>query len=130
VLRFIAALKAPQRNERACIEAGEAMYGAHDSYRDNCQLSAPEVNFWSKRSASAAGKRPLRCENHRRRHRRTVAVFGKTTALKEHIPQIAAEYSRRVGAMPDIFEGSSSGAIEFGARRYIFSANGWRLSKA
>ena len=52
----------------------------------------------------------------------TVAVFGRLAALREHIPQIAMEYSRRVGAMPDIFEGTSPGAAEFGARRYRFSA--------
>src|ERR1019366_3944214 len=43
----------------------------------------------------------------------TVAVFGKIAALKEHIPQIPIEYSRRVGEMPNIFEGTSPGAIEF-----------------
>ena len=85
--------------------------------------------FWSKRSASAGPKNGLYgAKITGGGTGGTVAVFGKTTALKEHIPQIAAEYSRRVGAMPDIFEGSSSGAIEFGARRYIFGANGWRLS--
>jgi L-arabinokinase len=55
-----------------------------------------------------------------------VAVFGTKAGLKEHIPHIAVEYSRRVGAMPDIFEGTSPGAIEFGARRYLFGATGWR----
>jgi len=28
--------------------------------------------------------------------------------------------------MPDIFEGTSSGAVEFGARRYAFGARGWK----
>ena len=56
----------------------------------------------------------------------TVAVFGKLDALKEHIPQIATEYSRRIGVMPDIFEGTSPGALEFGARRYVFGAHGWQ----
>ena len=55
----------------------------------------------------------------------TVAVFGKLEALHEHIPQIATEYSRRVGVMPDIFEGTSPGAMEFGGKRYTFGANGW-----
>ena len=27
--------------------------------------------------------------------------------------------------MPDIFEGTSPGAMEFGARRYVFGATGW-----
>jgi L-arabinokinase len=132
VLRFIAALQAAAKgNERACVEAGEAMYGAHESYRDNCRLSVPEVNFL----VEAVRKRGPENGLYGAKITGggtggTVAVFGKTTALKEHIPQIAVEYSRRVGAMPDIFEGSSSGAIEFGARRYIFGASGWRLSPA
>ena len=132
VLRFISALQAAAKgNERACVEAGEAMYGAHESYRDNCRLSVPEVNFL----VEAVRKRGPENGLYGAKITGggtggTVAVFGKTAALKEHIPQIAVEYSRRVGAMPDIFEGSSSGAIEFGARRYIFGANGWRLSKA
>jgi L-arabinokinase len=28
--------------------------------------------------------------------------------------------------MPDIFEGTSPGAMEFGARRYTFGAKGWQ----
>ena len=54
----------------------------------------------------------------------TVAVFGKLEALAEQIPQIAAEYSRRVGVMRDISE--SPGAVEFGARRHGFGASGWK----
>ena len=130
VLRFIAALQAAASgNERAYVEAGEAMYGAHESYRDNCQLSAPEVNFL----VEAVRKRGPENGLYGAKITGggtggTVAVFGKTGALKELIPQIAVEYSRRIGAMPDIFEGTSPGAIEYGARRYIFGANGWRLS--
>jgi len=132
VLQFIAALQAAASgNERAFVEAGEAMYAAHESYRDNCRLSVPEVNFL----VEAVRKRGPENGLYGAKITGggtggTVAVFGKTTALKEHIPQIAVEYSRRVGATPDIFEGTSPGAIEFGARRYIFGANGWRLSKA
>ena len=55
----------------------------------------------------------------------TVAVFGQLAALAEHIPQIAREYSRRVGGTPDIFEGTSQGACEFGARCYRFGSAGW-----
>ena len=56
----------------------------------------------------------------------TVAVFGRLEALKQHVPEIAVEYSRRIGMMPDIFEGTSPGAMEFGARRYQFGATGWK----
>jgi galactokinase len=132
VLQFIASLQAAaQGDERACVTAGELMYAAHESYRDNCRLSVPEVNFL----VEAVRKRGPELGLYGAKITGggtggTVAVFGKIAALKEHIPQIAVEYSRRVGAMPDIFEGTSPGAIEFGARRYSFGANGWRLSPA
>jgi L-arabinokinase len=128
VLKFIEALKAAKGgDERALVTAGEMMYGAHESYRDNCRLSAPEVNFL----VEAVRKRGPESGLYGAKITGggtggTVAVFGKIAALKEHIPQIAVEYSRRVGAMPDIFEGMSPGAIEFGAKRYAFGANGWK----
>jgi galactokinase len=59
-----------------------------------------------------------------------VAVFGRTEALQKHIPEIAVEYSRRIGVMPDIFEGTSPGAFEFGARRFQFGAQGWQRFNA
>ena len=59
----------------------------------------------------------------------TVAVFGRLDALRQHVPEIAFEYSRRIGQMPDIFEGTSPGAMEFGARRFVFGATGWRPVK-
>ena len=132
VLRFIKALQtAAQSDGAACIEAGEMMYAAHESYRDNCRLSVSEVNFL----VEAVRKRGPRHGLYGAKITGggtggTVAVFGKIEALKEHIPHIAVEFSRRVGVMPDIFEGTSPGAIEFGARRFIFGANGWRLSQA
>jgi L-arabinokinase len=128
VLKFIAALRAASGgDERACVEAGEMMYGAHESYRDNCRLSVPEVNFL----VEAVRKRGPENGLYGAKITGggtggTVAVFGKIEALKEHIPQIAVEFSRRVGLMPDIFEGMSPGAIEFGAKRYAFGANGWK----
>ena len=56
----------------------------------------------------------------------TVAVFGKVSALAKVIPEIATEYSRRIGVIPDVFEGTSPGAIEFGARSFQFGAAGWK----
>jgi L-arabinokinase len=128
VLRFIAALEAAKEGkEGACIEAGEAMYAAHHSYKHNCHLSAPEVDFL----VEAVRKRGHQCGLYGAKITGggtggTVAVFGTVEGLKEHLPQIAVEFSRRVGAMPDLFEGMSPGAIEFGARRYLFGPHGWR----
>ncbi len=46
VLEFINHLKvAADKNEAALVAAGECMFAAHDSYRDNCLLSVPEVDF-------------------------------------------------------------------------------------
>lgn len=128
VLKFMDALRAAKAgDEAALITAGELMYGAHESYRDNCKLSVPEVNFL----VEAVQKRGAKAGLYGAKITGggtggTVAVFGKISALKEHIPAIAKEYSRRVGEMPDIFEGTSPGAIEFGAKRYAFGAQGWK----
>jgi L-arabinokinase len=132
VLQFITALQAAGRgDERACVAAGEMMYATHESYRGNCRLSVPEVNFLVETVRKRGPEHGLYgAKITGGGTGGTVAVFGKIEALKKHIPQIALEYSRRVGVMPDIFEGTSPGAIEFGARRYSFGANGWQLSKA
>ena len=128
VLKFIAALNAAKAgDEAALVTAGELMYAAHESYRDNCRLSVPEVNFL----VDAVRKRGPENGLYGAKITGggtggTVAVLGKQAALKEHIPQIAVEYSRRVGAMPDIFAGTSPGAIEFGAKRYAFGPSGWK----
>ena len=130
VLQFMDALRAAGKgDERALIVAGECMFGAHASYRDNCRLSTEEVDFL----VEAVRQRGPKCGLYGAKITGggtggTVAVFGKTEALQKHIPEIAVEYSRRVGAMPDIFEGTSPGAVEFGARRYNFGAAGWKRS--
>ncbi len=132
VLAFMDALHAANDGEeKALVAAGENMFAAHASYRDNCRLSTEEVDFLveavrkrgpesglygAKITGGGAGG--------------TVAVFGRLDALKTEVPKIATEYSRRVGTMPDIFEGTSPGAVEFGALRYVFGANGWRPNEA
>ena len=128
VLKFISALNAAKTgDEKALVTAGELMYGAHESYRDNCKLSVPEVNFLVEAVRKRGPENGLfGAKITGGGTGGTVAVFGKIAALKEHIPQIAIEYSRRVGAVPDIFEGTSPGAIEFGAKRYAFGASGWK----
>jgi L-arabinokinase len=106
------------------------MFGAHDSYRDNCHLSTEEVDFLVDAVRQRGPKNGLfGAKITGGGTGGTVAVFGKVDALRKHIPEIAIEYSRRIGVMPDIFEGTSPGAIEFGARRYSFGAAGWKRSK-
>ncbi|HUL74165.1 MAG TPA: hypothetical protein VLT86_13745 [Vicinamibacterales bacterium] len=128
VLKFIDALAAASAgDERALEVAGDCMYAAHQSYRENCRLSVDEVDFLvdSVRSrGSSHGLYGAKITGGGTGG--TVAVFGRLDALKKHIPEIATEYSRRIGALPEIFEGTSPGAIEFGARRYRFGAAGWQ----
>lgn len=128
MLRFMDCLRAAKAGEKHALEtAGECMFAAHDSYRDNCQLSIGEVDFLVdavRKRGAKAGLFGAKITGGGTGG--TVAVFGRLEALREHILLIATEYSRRVGVMPDIFEGTSPGAVEFGARRYLFNAAGWR----
>lgn len=132
VLRFIDALRAGANGDEGILTAaGELMFAAHTSYRDNCDLSVPEVDFLVEAVRARGPARGLYgAKITGGGTGGTVAVFGRLDALREHIPQIAQEYSRRIGRMPDIFEGTSPGALEFGARRYVFGAHGWQLAKA
>jgi galactokinase len=128
VMRFMESLQAAKTgDENALIAAGECMYGAHESYRDNCHLSTEEVDFLVESVRKRGPKTGLYgAKITGGGTGGTVAVFGKLDALKKHIPEIATEYSRRIGMKPDIFEGTSPGAIEFGARRYQFGFAGWQ----
>jgi L-arabinokinase len=128
VLKFMDALRAAKDgDEQALATAGECMYGAHQSYRGNCHLSTEEVDFL----VEAVRQRGVKCGLYGAKITGggtggTVAVFGETESLAKQIPEIAEEYSRRIGQMPDIFEGTSPGAMEFGARNFKFGAQGWQ----
>ena len=130
VLRFMKSLReAADGDDSALIEAGERMYEAQASYRDNCGLSVPEVDFLVdavRKLGPKAGLYGAKITGGGSGG--TVAVFGKLDALAEHVPQIAREYSRRIGETPDVFTGTSPGAVEFRARRYSFDSNGWQSS--
>jgi L-arabinokinase len=128
VLEFIDALRAARKgNEEALVAAGECMYAAHASYRDNCRLSTPEVDFLVDAVRQRGAKEGLfGAKITGGGTGGTVAVFGTLDALKKHVPEIATEYSRRIGVLPDVFEGTSPGAMQFGARRYAFGALGWK----
>ena len=131
VLKFMDALRAGKNgDEKPLVSAGECMYAAHDSYKNNCHLSTEEVDFLVdavRQRGAKAGLYGAKITGGGTGG--TVAVFGKIDALKQHIPEIAVEYSRRVGALPDVFKGTSPGAIEFGARRFVFGAAGWQQFK-
>jgi len=128
VVKFMDGLRqANEGDEAGLITAGEMMYAAHESYKTNCDLSVPEVDFLVDAVRSRGVKSGLYgAKITGGGTGGTVAIFGKKEALKEHIPQIANEYSRVIGSIPDVFEGTSPGAGEFGSRRYSFHASGWK----
>lgn len=126
VLKFIEYLKAPDHNVDAKRAAGECMFQAHDSYKNNCLLSAPEVDF----IVEAVRTRGARDGLYGAKitgggSGGTVAVFGEQAALAREIPSIVREYQRLTGLEADVFEGTSPGAIEFGVYRYTFGPQGW-----
>jgi len=129
VLRFIDALQDARGGDEAALQAaGEQMYGAHESYRFNCNLSCDEVDMLVaavRERGAAKGLYGAKITGGGSGG--TVAVFGKLDALKREIPLIVQEYRRRTGLSPDVFEGTSPGALEFGAVRYRFGAGGWRM---
>jgi L-arabinokinase len=128
VLAFMDHLKAaaPGRNEDALIAAGECMCGSHGSYRDNCLLSVPEVDFLVDAVRTRGPQHGLYgAKITGGGSGGTVAVFGRKDSLAREIPAIAREYKRLTGLDPDIFDGTSPGAIEFGSFRYNFGPTGW-----
>jgi L-arabinokinase len=127
VLDFIAHLKAASdKNKAALIAAGECMLASHDSYRNNCLLSTPEVDFIVEAVRARGPEKGLYgAKITGGGSGGTVAVFGDKEALASEVPAIAREYKRLTGLEADIFDGTSPGAIEFGAYRYTFGPMGW-----
>jgi galactokinase len=127
VLKFIDHLNAgANHDEKAWIAAGECMFASHESYRDNCLLSVPEVDFIVEAARSrGAAKGLYGAKITGGGSGGTVAIFGAKEALSREVPAIAREYKRLTGLEADVFEGTSPGAIEFGAYRYAFGPMGW-----
>jgi galactokinase len=131
VLQFIDHLQAGAANRTPdLIAAGECMLASHTSYRDNCLLSVPEVDFLVEAVRARGPQKGLYgAKITGGGSGGTVAIFGNRGALDSEIPAIAREYRRLTGLEPDVFDGTSPGAIEFGAFRYTFGAAGWVRSR-
>jgi len=127
VLEFIEHLKkASHGSQDALIAAGECMFASHDSYRNNCLLSVPEVDFIVDAVRSRGPQKGLYgAKITGGGSGGTVAVLGEKQALDREIPIIVREYKRLTGLEAEIFEGTSPGAIEFGSFRYAFGPTGW-----
>jgi galactokinase len=127
VLEFMGHLNAASaNNEAALMAAGECMFASHESYRDNCLLSVPEVDFLVETVRTRGPQKGLYgAKITGGGSGGTVAVFGKKEDLAREIPTITREYRRLTGLEADVFEGTSPGAIEFGSFRYTFGPMGW-----
>lgn len=130
VLSFIDHLRSVKEgDEKALIAAGECMFSSHTSYRNQCGLSTPEVDFIVDAVRSRSVEKGLYgAKITGGGSGGTVAIFGTREAITREIPAIAEEYTRLTGFIPDIFEGSSPGAVEFGVLRYAFGPEGWKRS--
>jgi L-arabinokinase len=126
VLQFMEHLNSGNSDEKSWLAAGDCMFASHDSYRDNCHLSVPEVDFIVDAVRSRGPAKGLYgAKITGGGSGGTVAIFGNKDALTREVPAIAREYKRLTGLDGEIFEGSSPGAIEFGAFRYAFGPTGW-----
>ncbi len=126
VLRFIESLsRAGAGDDAACIEAGRCMFDAHESYRTHARLSIPEADFLVEqvRARTRSGLYGAKITGGGAGG--TVAVFGRIDALHQAIPELSAAYTRETGRVPDLFEGTSPGALEHGVVRYRRSGNTW-----
>lgn len=122
VLKFIDLLNkaaSEEPNEAYMKQVGRLMMASHESYQRNCDLSCPEVDrlveivknegkkfhvYGAKITGGGSGG--------------TVAVIGQKKYLHEATQRIAQKYEEATGLNPDIFWGSSPGALSYGNRKY------------
>lgn len=121
VQAFVRDLEAYRRTgEREFIRrAGRRMYASHWSYGNRCGLGSPETDrivrlvrgigeegglYGAKITGGGSGG--------------TVAVLGLGD-IEEPIGRIVERYEAATGICPDVFRGSSPGALAFGHVRYV-----------
>ena len=116
---FIECIERAHAGDRtALVEAGGLMYASHLSYGWNCGLGCPETDLLVKLVREQGPERGLYgakitgggCGG-------TVAILADTAA-EDTVRAIAAEYEKRTGITPDLFDGTSPGAYAFGERVY------------
>lgn len=128
VARFVRCLREfDDRGEAACIEAGRCMFDSHESYRVSAELSAPEADYLVDevhRAGSESGLYGAKITGGGGGG--TVAVFGRSDAIRDRLPLILNAYQSRTGLTPDLCGGTAPGAVEFGVRHYTPDGAGWR----
>ena len=127
VMKFMHALEQANLtgDDRYFIEAGDQMYRAHASYARNCDLSATEVDLLVNLVKKRGKKQGLYgAKITGGGSGGTVAILGRKDVLKEKVEEIAHEYETITGLEPDVFFGTSPGAVEFSSKRYTLE---WSL---
>jgi L-arabinokinase len=116
VQRFIELLAIAPEDPRALESAGRLMYASHWRYGHRIGLGARETDLLvslAREAGPAAGLYGGKI---------TGGGSGGTVALlaapdaRPTVDAIAAEYARRAGRLPEILEGTSSGAVAWGVR--------------
>ncbi len=132
VLRFIDALRTAAGGDLSgCVAAGKEMEGSHASYRDECRLSVPEVDWLVEATGRIGPKRGLYgAKITGGGAGGTVAVYGRVEALRKELPGLVREYERQTGLRAAVFGGTSQGALEFGTRVFKPVRGGWTCRKA
>ena len=105
------------------IEAGRLMYSSHWSYRTRCGLDCMETNFIVRiaRTIGIAGG-IYGAKITGGGSGGTVAILGKQGQMAGSIAKIVGLYRKRMSIEPDVFTGSSPGAVDFGHIEYTPTA--------
>ena len=116
VKRFMALLEQAEKGEpsAAVLEAGRLMYASHWSYGQRCGMGAPETDLIVRLVRQAGPKRGLYgAKITGGGSGGTVAVLASVDS-GDAIDEIAQRYSEETGHQPNLFQGSSPGALDFG----------------
>jgi galactokinase len=116
VQEFRRLLERAPNDPSALARAGRLMYASHWSYGNCIGLGAPETDLLvrlARRAGVRAGIYGAKITGGGSGG--TVAVLAQEDA-RGVVEEIAAEYARQTGRVPRVMEGSSAGAVEFGAR--------------
>ena len=96
------------------VEAGRLMYGSHWSYRTRCGLDCTETNFivrMARNIGIAGGIYGAKITGGG--SGANVAILGKRGQLRASVAKIMDLYRKRIDIEPDLFTGSSPGAVDF-----------------
>lgn len=107
--------------ERDLVRAGELMYASHRSYSVNCGLGSPETDLivdLVRQRGPASGLYGAKITGGGSGG--TVAVLA-ASGTEDVIREIAALYQEEMKRTPDLFFGSSPGALELGVTEFVLS---------